>query len=59
MRLDRLGSQVWQLCDGVRTVEDVVDEFARLHRLTFHEARASVTAYLKMLVQRGVLAMLT
>ncbi len=57
IRLDRLGSQVWELCDGERTVEDLVDEFARHHRLTFHEARASVTAYLRMLVQRGVLAM--
>lgn len=57
VKLDRLGSQVWELCDGERTVEDVVDEFAQRHRLTFHEARASVTAYLKMLVQRGVLAM--
>ena len=56
IRLDRLGSQVWELCDGERTVEDVVDEFARRHRLTFHEARASVTAYLKLLVQRGVVA---
>ena len=57
IRLDRLGTQIWELCDGERTVEDVVDEFARRHRLTFHEARASVTAYLKLLVQRGVLAM--
>ncbi len=56
IRLDRLGSQVWDLCDGERTVEDIVDEFARRHRLTFHEARASVTAYVKLLVQRGVLA---
>jgi len=57
IRLDRLGSQVWELCDGERTVEEVVDEFARRYRLTFHEARASVTAYLRLLVQRGVLAM--
>jgi len=57
IRLDRLGTQIWELCDGERTVEEVVDEFARRYRLTFHEARASVTAYVKLLVQRGVLAM--
>lgn len=55
--LDRLGTQVWQLCDGQRTVEEVVDTFASAHRLSFHEARIAVTGYLKGLVQRGALAM--
>lgn len=54
--LDRLGSQVWRWCDGERTVEDVIDAFAREHDLTFHEARVAVTGYIKSLVQRGVLA---
>jgi len=56
VRLDRLGSQVWNLCDGERTVEEVVDEFARLHGLSFHEARVAVTGYIRQLVQRGALA---
>jgi hypothetical protein len=56
VKLDRLGAQVWNLCDGERTVEAVIDEFARLHRLSFHEARAAVTWYLRQLIQRGVLA---
>jgi hypothetical protein len=54
--LDRLGSEVWRLCDGTRTVEAVVDAFAERHRLTFHEARAAVTGYLRLVIQRGVLA---
>jgi hypothetical protein len=57
LRLDRLGSEVWDLCDGQRTVEGIVDDFAQRHRLTFHEARAAVTVYLKTLVQRGALAL--
>jgi len=56
MRLDPLGSQVWELCDGERTVEAIVDAFAERHRLTFHEARVAVTGYLQQLVQRGALA---
>lgn len=56
LRLDRLGARVWDLCDGKRTVEKIVDEFAELYGLSFHEARTSVTIYLKMLVQRGALA---
>ena len=54
--LDRLGLEVWRLCDGVRTVEAVVDAFAAAHGLTFHEARAAVTGYINSLVRRGVLA---
>lgn len=56
VRLDRLGARVWDLCDGERTVEDVVDVFAERYQLTFHEARVAVTGYLQSLVQRGALA---
>jgi hypothetical protein len=55
-RLDRVGSRVWSLCDGKRTVEAVVDMIASQYRLTFHESRVAVTGYLKTLIQRGVLA---
>ncbi|MBT3296795.1 MAG: PqqD family protein [Verrucomicrobia bacterium] len=55
-RLDRIGSRVWSLCDGRRTVEEVVDVIAEQYRLTFHESRVAVTGYLKTLIQRGVLA---
>ena len=57
--LDRIGTQIWQLCDGEKTVEEVIDAFAARHRLTFHEARAAVTSYVKTLVQRGVLAIVS
>jgi hypothetical protein len=55
-RLDRLGTRVWRLCDGQRTVEQVVDTFAEQYRLTFHEARVAVTDHLRLLIQRGILA---
>ena len=54
--LDPLGAEVWKLCDGQRTVEGVVDAFKDRYALSFHEARVAVTEYLKVLVQRGVLA---
>ena len=56
LTLDRLGSEIWNLCDGQRTVEEAIDVFAERHALTFHEARVAVTGYLKALVQRGALA---
>jgi len=56
MWIDKIGVQLWDLCDGTRTMEQVIDGFASTHRLTFHEARVSVTGYLKGLVERGVIA---
>lgn len=54
--LDRLGTEVWKACDGATSVEAIVVAFARRHRLTFHESRVSVTGCLKVLIQRGALA---
>ena len=52
--LDRLGSEVWQACDGRRTVEEIVDLFASAHDLTFHESRLSVMGFLRQLTRRGL-----
>ena len=54
--LDEVGAQIWDLCDGQRNVEDIIDEFSQAHRLSFHEARVAATNYVKSLVQRGALA---
>jgi hypothetical protein len=53
--LDRLGGEVWQDCDGERTVEELVDVFAARHQLTFHEARVAVSGYLKRLIANEAL----
>ena len=54
--LDGVGHYVWSLCTSSRTVEEIIVIFAHQHALSFHEARVSVTEYLKQLIQRGVLA---
>ncbi len=54
--LDHTGALLWKLCDGHRTVEEIVERFAILHHLSFHESRVSVTGYIKSLLQRGILA---
>jgi len=56
IELDALGGQLWEWCDGQRTVEDVIELFAQKYNLTFHEGRVSVTSYLKELLKRGALA---
>ncbi len=55
-QLDPLGARVWELCDGTRTVEQIVDIFAEKHELTFHEARVAVTQYLRQLIEKGMVA---
>ena len=56
LHLDLMGTQLWDVCDGSRTVEQIIDFFAVQNSLTFHESRVSVTTYLKSLLQRGALA---
>jgi len=56
--LDGLGRQVLESCDGQATVEHIIEDFARVHQLRFHEARQSVLVFLKMLLERKVVAFL-
>ena len=56
-QLDGLGLEVWQACDGQHTTEQIVENFAQRHRLTFHEARLTVLQFLRMLVQRNLVVM--
>lgn len=57
--LDKIGTLLWNQCDGERSVEQVVDSFRSRYGLTFHESRAAVTAYLKLLTERGAIAIAT
>lgn len=53
--LDPLGIKIWRLCDGKRTFEEIVDQFAQANKLTFHESRIAVMQYIHILMQRGIL----
>lgn len=57
VQLDKLGMEVWESCDGKRTTEEVIEEFAGRHHLTFHEARLSVMSFLRDLTRRGLVVM--
>ena len=56
IELDKLGRAVLELCDGRRSVERIMETFAADHALTFREAQLSVTQFLRMLTERGVIA---
>lgn len=57
VQLDELGTAVWDMVDGRRTVRDIVAAFAAAYRLVPREAEVSVTQFLRMLGQRGLIGM--
>ncbi|MBI5723373.1 MAG: PqqD family protein [Planctomycetes bacterium] len=56
VQLDNLGLEVLDLCNGNRTIESVIENFAAAHKLTFREAQVSVMQFLRMLADRGIVA---
>ena len=57
LQLDELGTQVWGLVDNRRTVRQIVQEFARSHRLMEREAEVAVTRFLRELGKRGLVGL--
>jgi hypothetical protein len=55
--LDEYGQEVYAQCDGARTVEEIVRQFAQNHHLSIAEAEVSVTAFLKTLMSKGIVGM--
>jgi hypothetical protein len=57
VELDPAGRAVLDLCDGIRTVEEVIERFGEEHRLSFRESQLSVTRFLRELLQRGIIVL--
>jgi len=57
LTLDRVGSSVWNLCDGEHTVQDLVSRLAEEHKLPMTQTEASVLAFLRQLSDRGLIAL--
>ena len=57
LQLDAMGTAVWDLVDGNRSVRRIVQIFAETHRLENKEAEVSVTSFIRELGQRGLLGL--
>ncbi len=57
VQLDAPGRAVLELCDGARTVEEVIETFAKEHKLTFREGQVAVTQFLRELLRRGIIVL--
>lgn len=55
LALDTIGAFVFRLCDGKRTIEQIIEKFAWQYKLTFHEARVPVLHFLQQLTERGAI----
>ena len=56
IELDEIGKQVWELCDGEHTLQDMVKVFQQRHKLRRAEAEWSLRNYLRDLGKRGLVA---
>ncbi|MCC6445465.1 MAG: PqqD family protein [Armatimonadetes bacterium] len=54
--LDEVGTLLWTLCDGGKTVEEVVRLLCKRYRLNYRQGETSVTLYLKQLAERRLIA---
>jgi hypothetical protein len=54
VRLDVVGLGVFKLCDGKKTVETIIEEFAAANKLSFREAQLPVTQFLQQMTERGI-----
>jgi len=59
IELDALGAHLYGLCDGRRTVEEIVEMHQSEWKLTFFEARAMILSYLRLLSRRNLILFLT
>jgi hypothetical protein len=57
LQLDELGTSVWNLMDGDRSVRQLVEIFAETHQLEIREAEVSVTQFIRELGRRGLIGM--
>ena len=57
LQLDTLGTSVWDLVDGNRSVSRIIKIFAETHRLENREAEISVTQFIRELGRRGLLGL--
>ena len=59
LSLDEVGSQVWELIDGRRNVNSVIEQISSTYKLTRREAEASVTLFLQMLAKRNLIGLMS
>ena len=58
LALDKVGSLVWELCDGKHTVSEIIDVLVSTYKLKRREAEVALVAYLQQLIKRKLIGLL-
>lgn len=56
--LDAFGIHLVHCCDGHHSVQSIIERFATKYRLDPAEAEKAVTAFLQILIRKGILTMI-
>jgi hypothetical protein len=57
LQLDELGTSVWDMINGKFSVRQLVERFAKTHRLEAREAEVSVAQFVRELGSRGLIGL--
>jgi len=57
LQLDSMGSIVWKMIDGRKSVEQISRKFQKQHKLVQREAEISVSEFVQQLGRRGLVAL--
>jgi hypothetical protein len=57
LQLDEIGTLIWQISDGHTSVIEMIDLLCKRYQLHRKEAEKSLLAFLRMLGERGLIAM--
>jgi len=56
--LDSYGVEVLDMCDGRHTVKQMIEAFAKKHKLNMVEAEQALLTFLKTLIGKGVVSIM-
>ena len=57
IELDAMGSTVWRMIDGNRSVSEIISIFALAQKISDDEAEKSITVFLRELGKRGLIGL--
>ncbi|HWP30825.1 MAG TPA: PqqD family protein [Fimbriimonadales bacterium] len=57
VELEPIGAFVWKLCDGSRTLENIVERLRQEFKISKVEAEASLLSFMETLAKRGFIVL--
>jgi hypothetical protein len=57
--LDKIGTTVWEMCDGENAVEDIAQTLHKEYNMIMSKAEESLRIYIEQLAKKGLIVLLT